>query len=293
MTSAEPSYPCVAVDVPAHEADEAGALLFELGARGVEMRDDSTMRRGTDGRVTLCAGFAAEDEARAAITQLPPAWRPRAEPVVGDAWRDEWKKHFEPFRICRGILIAPPWRPVEPGEGERRIVLEPGRAFGTGLHETTRLVAGVLADRAAHLASGPILDVGCGSGILALVALALGAPSAFAVDIDAEAVAVTRENAGRNGLSDRLRADETPVEALSEGYPTVVANIECGPLVAMAGDLVARVAPGGLLVLSGLLAEHVAPSQVPDVRRAYGSMTIEDVRRDGEWIAVVLRGKTP
>ncbi|HLK38430.1 MAG TPA: 50S ribosomal protein L11 methyltransferase [Polyangiaceae bacterium] len=289
MASAETSYPYVAIDVAEDEADEAGARLFELGARGVEVRDETTLHRGVSGKVTLWAGFASEDEARAAIGELRAAWRPRAEHVVGDAWRDEWKKHFEPFRICPGIVVAPPWRQAPEGAGERVIVLEPGRAFGTGLHETTRLVATILAERAASVAAGPVLDVGCGSGILALVALALGAPSARAVDVDPEAVGVTRENAKRNGVTDRLAADDDPVAAVPARYPTVVANIECAPLVAMAPDLAPRVAPGGLLILSGLLAEEVAPSQLPDIRRAYAEMTMESVRRDGEWIAVVLR----
>jgi ribosomal protein L11 methyltransferase len=285
----EPRYPYVAVDVAAGEADEAGVLLFELGAKGIELRDETTLRRGVAGKVTLWAGFERQEEARAALDKLPDAWSPRVEHVVGDAWRDEWKKHFEPFRICDAIVVTPPWRPYDPASGERVVVLEPGRAFGTGLHETTRLVAAILADHAADLRGAALLDVGCGSGILALVALLLGAESARAIDVDPDATAVTRENAERNGLASRVRADVTPVGALADQYRAVVANIEARTLIELAPALAPRVAPGGMLVLSGILAPDFAPGQLDDVRGAYPGLTAEEVRRDGDWVAALFR----
>jgi ribosomal protein L11 methyltransferase len=284
----EPRYPYVAVDVAADEADEAGALLFELGAQGVEERDATTLVRGAVGKVTLVGSFEDEASARSAIGELRSAWSPRLEQVVGDAWRDEWKKHFEPFRICSGIIVRPPWRPYAAATGERVIELEPGRAFGTGLHETTRLVAEILADRAPSLPGTRVLDVGCGSGILSLVALALGAEAVRAVDVDPDAVAVTRENAERNGLSARVFADETSVGALNDRYGTVLANIEAKTLVELAPSLIGRVAPGGLLVLSGILATAVAPAQVPDVLRAFGALELGSIRQMGEWAAISL-----
>ena len=288
----EPRYPYVAIDVPPAAADEAGALLFELGAEGVEERDATTLVRGATGQVTLVGSFAQEAAAREAIAELPVAWAPRLEQVVGDAWRDEWKKHFEPFRICGAIVVRPPWRSHEAAPGEQVLVLEPGRAFGTGLHETTRLVAEILAERTSSLAASRVLDVGCGSGVLALVALALGAASVRALDVDPDAVSVTRENAERNGLSPRVRAEETPVSALDETYETVVANIETNTLVELAPHLIARVAPGGTLLLSGILAPSVAPSQVDDVRRAFAGLDFDGVRQMGEWVAVSFSKKS-
>jgi ribosomal protein L11 methyltransferase len=287
----------VAVEVAEGEADHAGALLFELGAQGVEERDATTLSRGGHaGKVTLVAGFEDHDGARRATDLLPAAWSPRVEEVVGDAWRDEWKKHFEPFRICDGVVVRPPWREYAAKAGEQVVVLEPGRAFGTGLHETTRLVAEVLAGLsdllrrdAGDASRETVLDVGCGSGILAIVALALGARSARAIDVDPEAAAVTRENAERNAMSARLVADETPVDQVGGRYPVVLANIEATTLVAIAPALVARVALGGALVLSGVLGPEVAPAQLEDLRRAYSAMRLAQVRHKGEWIALVLR----
>ncbi len=285
----EPRYPYVAVDLDTAEADEAGARLFELGAQGVEERDATTLVRGTAGKVTLVASFGREEDARSAASELPPSWSPRVQEVVGDAWRDEWKKHFEPFCVCARIIVCPPWRTYDASGGEHVIVLEPGRAFGTGLHETTRLVAEMLAGRAESLRGSKVLDVGCGSGILALVAVALGADSVRAIDIDPDAVAVTRENAERNGLSHRVDVDASPVEALVGPHDIVLANIEAKTLVDLAPALTARVAPGGTLVLSGILATEVAPAQLEDVRRAYAALELEEVRQKGEWIAVSMR----
>jgi ribosomal protein L11 methyltransferase len=286
---AVPRYPYVAVDVAEADAEEAGALLFELGAQGVEQRDETTLAkgapRGDRAQVTLVASFETHDDARAAITELPAGWGARLEEVIGDAWRDEWKKHFEPFRVCAGVLVCPPWKTVTPGD-DKLVVLEPGRAFGTGLHETTSLVAQALAEMA--LADATVLDVGCGSGILALVALRLGAARAVAVDVDPDAVAVTRENAARNDLQGRVAADVTPIEQVSGTFPVVLANIESGTLIDLAPALVARVARGGRLVLSGILAPDVAPSQLEDIREAYRALRELDVRRKGEWIAVTM-----
>ena len=283
-------YPYVAIDVGEEEADEAGAQLFELGAGGVESRDQTTLARGSIGKVTLIASFEREDDARAAAGELPAEWSPRVETVVGDAWRDEWKKYFEPFRIARGIVICPPWRRYTPEAGETTVVLEPGRAFGTGLHETTSLVAEVLGENSARFQGLPVLDVGCGSGVLSLVALALGAARARAVDVDPDAVLVTRENALRNRMNERVDADGCPVADVEGRYAAVIANIEAGVLVEIARSLERCLAPGGLLVLSGILAGDVAPAQLEEVRAAYSELTEERTVRKGEWVAVVMRG---
>ncbi len=286
----EPRYPYVAVDVPEKDADEAGALLFEWGAGGVEQRDATTLAKGAVERVTLVASFESTEDAEAAAAGLPWEWAPRVEVVVGDAWRDEWKEHFEPFRLCGSLVVRPPWRAYDPLPGERVLVLEPGRAFGTGLHETTSLVAEVLAAEA--LDGARVLDVGSGSGILALAAVRLGAAAARAIDVDPEAVLVTRENAERNRLSDRIDADETPVEALEGQFAVVIANIETKTLVELAPAIAARLAPGGTLVLSGILAPAASPTQLEEIRGAYGLLREDRVLTKGEWVAVVFRSSS-
>ena len=286
----EPRYPYVHVDVAPEAVDETSGLLFELGAEGVEERDEGTLAKSAaSGKVTLVAAFATKDDAEEAIGELRDGHglSPRYEEIVGDAWRDAWKEHYRPFAIARGVVVRPPWEPYDAKPGEHVLELEPGRAFGTGLHETTRLVAQALAEHAAELAGRPILDVGCGSGVLALVALCLGAERAVAVDVDPEAIDVTKENAARNGLSARLDASTTPIEAVSLVAPVVVANIEAKVLVPMAPLLTRHVAPGGLLLLSGILVP-----QADDVRAAYPEMDLLAAPALGEWTLLALRKRS-
>ncbi|MGZ5967208.1 MAG: 50S ribosomal protein L11 methyltransferase [Polyangiales bacterium] len=298
-------YPFVAIDVPASLAEVASEQLFELGAEGVEQRDRTTLARegdlgahvgvptgeettvGEEEMVTLVAAFATHEAAREAIDAFDAELNPRLEEVVGDAWRDAWKEHFAPFRLSPRIVIKPPWREVEPAllEGGPHVLeLEPGRAFGTGLHATTSLVSKVLDAHSAEYAGKEILDVGCGSGILALVALILGASRARAIDVDADAVRVAVENAERAGLAARVEADDTPVEKIEGTYPVVLANIQAEVLVPLAGAIMARVAPRGLLVLSGVLVD-----QKDRVLAAYPGFTLLEAPVEGEWVALVLR----
>lgn len=258
----EPRYPFVVVDILAAEAEELGATLFELGASGVEERDDQTLIKGTgSGVVTLVASFETHEAAREAIADLAaenPALAPRLEEVVGDAWRDAWKEHFAPFLLTPRVRVVPPWleRPAVEGD-EILLELEPGRAFGTGLHASTSLIAEILDESSAALEGREILDVGTGSGILALVALVYGASRAVAIDIDPDVVGVVRENAERNRLGDRIEARAGTVESITRTFPWVLANIEARVLRPIAGELDRVLAPGGTLVLSGILAsEH-------------------------------------
>ncbi len=258
----EPRYPFLAVDVPAAEAEELGATLFELGASGVEERDDLTLIKGSSvGVVTLVASFESHDAANEAIADLLaafPALAPRLEEVVGDAWRDAWKEHFAPFLLTPRIRLVPPWVPRPAKEGDEILLeLEPGRAFGTGLHASTSLISEILDESAPALKDCELLDVGTGSGILALVALLYGAARAVAIDIDADVVEVVQENAARNGLGDRIEAREGTVESITRTFPWVLANIEARVLRPLAGELSRVLAPGGTLVLSGILeSEH-------------------------------------
>jgi ribosomal protein L11 methyltransferase len=290
----EARYPFVALDVPAKAADELSALLFELGASGVEERDDATLAKGPGaGTVTLVASFDSHDDARAAIDELASLGQAaRLEEVVGDAWRDKYKEHFAPFSLGPHVTIAPPWDVVAPSrEGERVLVLDPGRAFGTGLHATTSLLAGYLDEHRAELAGASVLDVGTGSGILALVALALGAERALGIDNDPDVLDVARENAARNGLGERLTVEGTPVERVREVFPLVLANIETRVLGPLADAIARRVAPGGRLLLSGILeSEHEGLITNYQGRR----LVHDETRRQGDaageaWIALAFR----
>lgn len=295
-----PRFPFVLVDVQPADADELSALLFELGADGVEERDHSTLVRGRrEGLVTLSASFAERAEADAACTEIASderAGTPEVLEIVGDEWRDAWKQHFRPFvvatRSSDGAVVAirPPWVPLDEAKASltdmdlakvRWLELEPGRAFGTGLHETTQLVSEALGS--LPLEGEAVLDVGTGSGILALIALAFGAKSVRGTDNDPDAVAVSNENAERNAMTAIASFATDDVSSESGTWRFVLANIETHILVPMAADLARTVAAGGQLLLSGILA-----TQEPQIRAAYEPLGLRHVRTSqrGEWVLV-------
>lgn len=287
MSDSPPRFPRVALDVPAEIVDEVVFDLFEMEAGGVEQRDDTTLDGASaDGCVLLLASFASDEQADTVRSALDPAWNPRRDDVVGDAWRDGWKEHFRPFSLTPSIVVRPPWTPVSASDGVHVLEMDPGRAFGTGLHATTRLVAQSIERNAARVAGHTALDVGCGSGLLALCALVHGAARVRAIDNDPEAASATVENAERNGLASRVRADTTDVSDLGATFPFVVANIETRVLVPMAQSLCRCVAPGGMLVLSGILQE-----QVDDVLAAYRSLQFLEQFGERGWVALEFRAE--
>lgn len=299
----EPRYPFLHVEVDAADEDVVSGALFELGATGVEVRDEGTLARGPAGRTLLVASFDAHDEAEAAVEALReamPGLAPRIEEVVGDAWRDAWKEHFQPFSLTPRVMIRPPWIPadqVSPPAGATVLELEPGRAFGTGLHATTSLVARVLDANGDRLRGAVVLDAGTGSGILAFVALIFGAARVVAFDVDADVVEVVRENAERNAMSDRIQVFAGTVDDVEGTYPWVLANIEARVLAPIAEALAARVAPGGDLVLSGILAgeEEALITRYTSLATplALEAVTREEAQVEGRepdrWICLHLR----
>ncbi|HET6339378.1 MAG TPA: 50S ribosomal protein L11 methyltransferase [Polyangiales bacterium] len=278
----EPRYPYVHVDVSSDDAEIVASRLFELGALGLEERDQTTLARsGGDAAVTLVASFPDEATAAEAHRELAEEYPSRIEHVVGDGWRDGWRAYWKPMRVGERLVVVPSWERYEPLERDIVLALDPGQAFGTGTHETTQLLLGELERRVEP--GVEVLDVGCGSGILAIAALKLGAARATALDNDPLAVEATRENAERNGVAAQLTASDVSVERLEAQFALVVANIEARVLVPLAAAIAGRVAAGGSLFLSGLLA-----TDVDAVRAAYPAFRELARPERGDWRALVL-----
>ena len=280
----EPRYPYVHVDVPAESVELVSAELFELGALGLEERDASTLLKSSAAgdSTTLVASFSDDESASWARDQLASRHPARIEYVIGDAWRDAWRAYFKPLRVGERLVVRPSWEPYSPEPGDVVIMLDPGQAFGTGTHESTQLILAALPPQLA--AATRVLDVGTGSGILAIACLLLGAQRVDALDNDPLAVSAAHANAEQNGLAGRLIASETPLAALAGSYDLVLANIEARVLVPLAAELSARVAPSGQLLLSGLL--H-ADADV--VRAAYPDFAELLRPTRGEWCALLLQ----
>lgn len=204
---------------------------------------------------------------------------------VDDAdWTDAWRERYVAQRIGR-LLITPSWAVDEAGPDEIAIILDPGMAFGTGLHPTTRACLELLQE--VDPLPSAVLDVGCGSGVLALAALRLGADRAVGIDTDPLAVEATRANAERNDLAGRIDARlGTLPEEVDDRYELVLANLVAAVLVDLAPRLAAHLAPSGSLLASGIIEPRAA-----DVIAAMAEAGLRQVDRrdDGEWVSLRLQ----
>ncbi len=239
-------------------------------------------------RSTLKALFETEAEAeRAATLLLAQAGTQGLQvqalaPLAEQDWVQLTQSQFAPVAITPGFWIVPSWH--EPPAAARHVIrLDPGLAFGTGTHPTTALCLEWLDG--LDLRARCVVDYGCGSGILAIAALLLGAASAIAIDNDPQALTATLANAERNGVSDRLRvlAADDAADLPAGSADVVVANILAGPLIALAPRLLTLLRPGGQIALSGLIR-----SQQDDVEQAYrAALTLDPVAvREEDWCRV-------
>jgi ribosomal protein L11 methyltransferase len=206
--------------------------------------------------------------------------------IVEEAdWADAWKAYFPVMRVGRRLVIRPTWRRHRRAPDDVVLALDPGMAFGTGLHPTTRLcLVGVeaLADRGI-LTGARVLDVGCGSGILAIAALKLGAARALGLDTDPIAIEATTANARRNDLARRLSAREGSLPSGAAPFDVVLANLIAGLLVPLARGLGDELRPGGVLLASGIFVDREG-----DVRAAFEAARLEVTGRtaEGDWVAL-------
>lgn len=216
----------------------------------------------------------------------------RTQVVHESDWASAWKRHVGVLRIGRGIVIRPTWRRHRRRPGDTVIAMDPGMAFGTGLHPTTRLCLvgierwadeGRLERGGAHDGRARLLDVGCGSGILAIAAGLLGAGEMVGVDTDEIAVEATLANARRNRVARRLRARRGSLPSGAGPFDLVAANLIASVLVALADGLAAELVVGGRLLASGIFVDREG-----DVRSALEAAGLQIVRRDeeGDWVAL-------
>ncbi|MFN8022507.1 MAG: 50S ribosomal protein L11 methyltransferase [Acidimicrobiales bacterium] len=266
------------VDVAEDESELAADALWGLGVVAVEERE------GTDGRVELWTSLGDDvDVVREAIGSFPSSWRTRFV-EVDDAVVDTWREHATPTWIDAGMVVRPVWVEADLPDGVLVLDIEPGATFGMGDHPTTVLSLRSLRAIAAAGGMSTVLDVGCGSGVLAIAALRLGATSAVAVDISPAAAGTTLDNAERNGVADRLVASTTPLQLVEGHYDVVLANILAPALIELSADLRRVLAPDGTLVISGILADRHA-----HVLAALAPLRVVDTLELDGWVAVTLR----
>ncbi len=297
----------IACDVPEEHSDVVAEFLTQLSGNGVCVDNlcvdaFSPSEIPDSVRVVIKAYLpAAEDpapkmlELNTFISELSsrhPAYdfgQPVLSAVSAEDWSSSWKVHFKPLRVGKHLLIVPTWEEATQLPGDLVIRIDPGMAFGTGGHETTRLCLELLElvmEDSPLLTIPSLLDLGTGSGILAMAANLLGAGRILALDIDPDAVEVARDNLALNNMSDLVECGTTPLEALTECFDIILANILAEELVRLAPFLTERLHPGGALILSGILAEKEGL-----VRQGFNSQPLKYCRTvcDGEWVALLYR----
>lgn len=281
-------------DIAEQESDDIGITLYfaddeegreELARakRAVEEWVNDEPRKGTDG-----PGVSFETK------------------VTGDdsEWLYKWQEHFKPTKVGKRVVVKPSWEDYRAADGELVIEMDPGMAFGSGLHETTRMcieglemvLGGELDEKiraAVEAADGKmsvadaakVLDIGTGTGILAMAAIMLGAEEALGIDIDDEAVRVGAENIERNGLADRIRIGKGDlVEGVDYKADILVANLMADLVIRLAPAAASHLESGGLFISSGILdvKEDVVAQEIER-----SGFDIIEILAEGEWIAVI------
>ena len=294
------------IGVSTNDLDEAAAVIsmldnglmiedysdFSLNGMYGELVDESILN--ADKSRAKISIFVPEEKnlleyitfIEAKLSSLGIPFTKETEGMQEENWADSWKKYFKPIPLGR-VTIVPAWETYEAKEGEIIVSIDPGMAFGTGTHETTRLVMKIMQD--VVKGGEQVLDVGCGSGILSICASKLGAKSCNAYDIDPVPVKVTKENAIASGCpnitagtSDLLRG----VEKKADGYDVCVANIVAEIILRMLPDIKDYLAPGAPIILSGIVKERE-----DDVKNAALSLgfTLERIERENDWVAMLIK----
>jgi ribosomal protein L11 methyltransferase len=277
-------------------------LLQEITGRGVTI-EPPIEALGPDEGYTLdesaplrliayFPGVVGEEERVAVLGRIEEAGLREAlagEPAWGtireEDWAESWKAHYDIERVGR-VVVRPAWREYEAQVGEAVISLDPGMAFGTGQHPTTRMCLEAVQE---HMSPGDyVLDLGSGSGILAIAAIALGASTCLAADTEEQAVKASVENAALNGMQDRIVVREGSIEAVGGDGPfdLVFANINAAAVTALAAAMAAEMKPGAWLFAGGVIAEREA-----GVRAALeaAGLRVERVMTEGDWRTFVCQ----
>ena len=281
-------------------------LSIRTGAASIDALSNVVIERGSPGVVLKRDGLdaffptshdnaALRREIRRSVVKVTRLNSRAASPrlqwkfIKPENWKQSWKRFIKPRRVGKSFWVTPPW--LEPPKFRRRrvIVMDPGMAFGTGTHATTRGCMEFL-EVVAHKLAGKkftALDVGTGSGILSIALALLGATEIWAIDNDPVAVKVAGENLRANRVAERIRLSEKKLVAIRRTFTVVVANLTAETMVELADALKKRVTPAGYLVLSGILYQQAAAV----VRRFAENFRLIERRRKREWVTLLLRRK--
>jgi ribosomal protein L11 methyltransferase len=282
----------VSVQADGEAAEAVSEVFNRYGRGGAVLSTDFGNGSGNAAVVTVKTYLPLDEEGRKTrrrieealwhLSQIYPLPAPEFRELTEDDWANAWKKHYHVLRIGQRIVIKPPWQEHKRRPGEVIIELDPGMAFGTGLHPTTRMCLEALEE---HLKPGAkVLDLGTGSGILAIAAAKLGAGSVLALDNDPLAVRAARTNVRSNGVHDLITVEYGSLDEATEEFDLVLVNILARVIIELADQgLVDRVRPTGLMIAAGIIEEQEA--EVTVALREHG-LEIVERRQEKDWVLV-------
>ncbi len=299
----------VIIETPVGAADEIAGFVATLTGCGVEYAGQSAPG-ASSGREKIIGYIANDDERASRESQLrsflnqlsaylsaPPLSFPitlHTELIEEEDWNKAWKQHFKPLRITPRLVIKPTWEPYEQSGDEAVIEMDPGMAFGTGHHASTKLALEFI--EALFFDDRPrpqrVLDVGTGTGILGMACAKFGADCVVGVDNDPEAVAVAKVNVDQNGLADIMTVNTQPLEEVTGPFDLIAANITHDILTTLATSISRLLAPGGSLILSGILLGE----QLESIKKTYEklNLSLAETKILTEWGALLFtRQKQP
>ena len=293
--------PWIQLQIPADpdNADQLEDLLMEMGCGAVSMEDaaDQPLYEPDPGttplwsQTTVTGLFDSDRDIEQLCADVRNAWHQQTQQALPEIevtlvedkdWERAWMDNFQPLKFGERLWIVPSWHEA-PDPDAANLMLDPGLAFGTGTHPTTALCLEWLDGQ--DVQGKQVIDYGCGSGILGLAALLLGANLVIGVDTDPQALEASRENARRNGVDDSKLALYLPKDEPDKQADVMLANILAQPLIGLAPHLASRTRPGGDLVLSGILS-----NQVREVVAAYEPwFVMDEPEQREEWIRLTGR----
>jgi ribosomal protein L11 methyltransferase len=282
----------VSLLVPKGNKEGVSNFLIEQGALGIEERDDES------GHERLMAYFVKDQKEKQVSMRVqkylqslddifPGIFRQQIEtiPIPEQDWGENWKQSFKPVHVTPKVIVKPPWSKVKSRKDQMVIDINPAMAFGTGTHATTKLCIRAL-ERNIRKKGISVLDVGTGSGILAILAGRLGAGEAWGIDVDGVAVENAEENVDLNRVSDAVKIKESGIGSIRKKFDLVVANIDFKGLKKIRMPLVHRLDEHGILILSGILA-----TEKEKICRYYlesGLLRLVKAAREEEWVCLIF-----
>ncbi|KAF0159534.1 MAG: ribosomal protein L11 methyltransferase [Syntrophaceae bacterium] len=307
MTPKEPEkWLKIEITAPADLVDALSNFLEETGAQGVF--SESLLPPGAtdfpepEGVEVIQAFFPADIRSEKRIYNVrkylksleeifPDVSAPSlsTEIIADPDWGEQWKKYFKPIRVCKNIVVKPTWERYTPDSRDIVVEIDPGMAFGTGQHASTRMCMEAIEDvilKDRSITEWKVLDVGCGTGILGITAAKMGAGDVVCVDNDSKATEIAAENAVINAVSDRLRILNEDAAQISQPRNLIIANLTAKMLLKLHAHLVQLLMPGGYLIISGIIEPDI-----PAIEEYFivAPLVVHNKLTEKEWVCFVLK----